>query len=54
MRVRYWISTNKVGSKCEVIVDVDDEDANDDSALEDIGRETIWSMAEWGWEVLPD
>jgi len=51
VKITVWVATNKVGSKCELELEVDrdgwesmTEDERDDAA-----REAVWEMAEWGW-----
>ncbi|WP_020474451.1 DUF7167 family protein [Zavarzinella formosa] len=58
MKLKVWIATDKVGSKCERIVDVPDEeleDMNEESRqeyFEECAREEIWNMAEFGWSIV--
>lgn len=47
-----WIMTNKVGSMCVTEIEVDPKDTSDD-ALEEIGKDVIWNMAEWGVSLKP-
>jgi hypothetical protein len=55
MKVTFWIQTNKIGSRCESVQDIPDEDLEGlsrqerDKYLEEWGKDTIWNMAEWGW-----
>lgn len=52
IKIRYWIQTDKVGSRCEDEVEYLPEDLEgmtDDEISEEILR-YIWDMAEWNWE----
>jgi hypothetical protein len=42
-----WIQTNKIGSRCVAEIEVE-ADETDEEALIEIGKDTIWEMAEWG------
>lgn len=48
MKAYVWIQTKKVGSRCIVEIEVDAEDAANETVLEEIGKDVIWEMAEWG------
>jgi hypothetical protein len=56
MKLKVWIATDKVGSKCERIVEVPDEELEDmddqqrQEYFEEYASEEIWNMAEWGWK----
>jgi len=51
-----YVRTNKVGSKCEMELDLPDEDAlNEDGtvnaeAVDEMAREYLSNLMEWGWE----
>lgn len=47
-----WIRTDKVGSMCVTEIEVDPKDTDND-ALEEIGKDVIWNMAEWGVSLDP-
>jgi hypothetical protein len=38
---------------CKKVIEIDSEEC-DDAALEDVGKDVIWEMAEWGWKILPE
>jgi hypothetical protein len=56
MKLRVWIHTNKVGSKCDDEIEIDDEDVEGLDAIQrDRLYETIFDdwragICEWGWE----
>ena len=50
MRVKVWIETDKVGSRCEEVIEVDD-DASDDT-VEEHARETAYQFVSWSYERL--
>lgn len=51
-RFKYTISTNKVGSRCEGVVEVDDEDAANPEVLEDIMRDAAFNDMEWNFQEV--
>jgi hypothetical protein len=59
MKLKVWIATDKVGSKCERTVEVPDEELEGldeqqrQEHFEEYAREEIWNMAEWGWKEMP-
>lgn len=52
MRIKVWVRTDKVGSKCEREIDIDEDDDISDASMEEIALQEVWSMAEWGWEKI--
>lgn len=50
MRIRIWVETKKINSRCEKIIEIDD-DLSDDEITE-IAEEEMYSMMEWDWEEL--
>lgn len=52
MKIRVFVETNKVGSECEEIVDVDDDLGP--NALEETAREVMFNMISWGFERVKD
>jgi hypothetical protein len=54
VKVRVYISTNKVGSECSDVVEFEREDWNSmsDQDKEDALQDTAFSYMEWGWEEL--
>lgn len=57
MRIIVSVSTNRVGSKTERTIDIDDIDLEDvadderDKVIEDIARETLFDMIDWNWRT---
>jgi hypothetical protein len=54
MRLKIYVSTNKVGSLCEDIIDIDKEDWEimDDREKNEFVLEQLMSIMDWGWEEL--
>ena len=54
VKIRVYISTNRVGSECSDIVEFEREewDAMSDSDREDALRDTAFNYMAWGWEEL--
>ena len=54
VKIRVWISTNKIGSECSDVVEFGREEweAMSDSDKEDLLRDTAFNYMEWGWEEL--
>ena len=58
MKFKIWVATNKVGSRMESIVEIDDEDLEDldenerCKIINDQCSEYIWDMIEWSWEEM--
>lgn len=56
MKLKVYVSTDRVGSRVEREIDIDDEDLEglDDSErqsyLEEIAKEEMFNLFEWGWE----
>lgn len=48
MKIVVTVRTNKVGSKCERVIEVDDDTSEDD--LEDIAMVIMFEMIEWNWK----
>lgn len=51
MKVKVYVSTDKIGSKCERIIEVED-DFNElhSSQQAEICEEALHEMINWGWE----
>lgn len=54
MELLIWVCTDKVGSKMEGIVKIDDEDweyfkDHDNELIKDILTDKLFEMIEWGW-----
>lgn len=60
MKLKVWISTDKIGSKCSRTIAIDDRDLEGEdeqgrqNVFEDSAREEIWRMAEWGYEEVKE
>lgn len=60
MLIKFTLETNKVGSKVETHIVVDDEEWGElsDTERRDYAREMFWDIAlfrlgDWNWEVVP-
>lgn len=56
MKLKFYMETNKVGSRSETVIEVDDEEWSDLSEAErdDYAKEMFWDMAlarlgDWGY-----
>jgi hypothetical protein len=47
-KIRVVVSTNKIGSECERVFEVDDE--TPDSEIDDFAQETMFEMINWNRE----
>lgn len=59
MKIRVWVRTDKVGSKCEDVFEIDDEGlpgdkSKRDAAIEEQALEAVWGMSEWGWQEIEE
>lgn len=62
MKLRVWVSTDKVGSKCSRVITVPefDEDLEELDVHErrevfsKYALEAVWNMVEWGYEEVPE
>jgi len=54
IKIRIYCSTNKVGSRCEDVVEVEKVDWEEMSDKEkgEFVLEQLQSMQEWGWEEV--
>lgn len=54
--VRVWVRTNKNGSECEDEFDVDraEWDGMTEDEREEMARQVVWNMAEWGFDAQPN
>ena len=50
MKIRVWVSTNKINSKCVREIEIDDDTI--DSDIEQIAEDTKNEMTEWNWEKI--
>lgn len=52
MRVKYWIKTDKMGSKCQDTVEFDDDEWNSmtDEDREAAVKEIAFGHLDWGFE----
>ena len=58
MRIKIWVSTNKVGSKCEKIISIPDDEWEDwrdnghEQERDEFLLEQMNDMIEWNWEEV--
>ena len=58
MKIRFWISTSKIGSECEGELEIDDEElqgmtkAEQDIYITAEAREAAFEWMDWGWEEI--
>ena len=54
VKVQVWISTNKVGSKCEDTAEFDREEweSMTDDEKDDLCKDTAFNNMDWGWRVI--
>lgn len=58
MRIKVRVRTSKVGSACEDVIELNDEDyKNEDGsldmeAIDEAARDAMSNMMEWGWEEV--
>lgn len=54
VKIRVWLRTDKVGSKCEEIVEFegDDWESLSDHERDEECREIAFGMGEWGYEEV--
>lgn len=45
--IRVYVSTSKVGSRCETEIEVDDEATEED--ITELAQEAMFGMIEWDW-----
>ncbi|WP_157895528.1 hypothetical protein [Rhizobium sp. LCM 4573] len=52
VRIKVWVRTDRVGSECSEVVEFDKKewDSASDDEKESALRDTVWNMAEWGWD----
>lgn len=56
IKITVYASTNKVGSRNETSFEVDRDDlpenpAEREAAINDMAKDAMWDLIEWGWEV---
>lgn len=51
MKIRVWVATRKVGSKCESTIEVDADEWHEmcDEEKEELCQEKMFAMIEWGY-----
>lgn len=49
-KIRAWIRTSKVGSKCEDVIEVPEGISDND--LEELARDVAFNYMEWGYEDI--
>lgn len=54
VKVKVWISTNKVGSKCEDTIEIDREEweSMTDDEKDDACQDAAFNHLDWGWKVI--
>lgn len=54
MQVKVWVNTNKSGSECSTVLDVDDALWGNmmDEEKEAMAREAVGGLYEWGWHEV--
>ncbi len=56
-KFRIFVATDRVGSKCEYVAEIDDEDLEDmsDDEKDEVLLEALWDsgMVDWWWEPTP-
>jgi hypothetical protein len=52
MKIKVYVETNSVGSRCEHTIEVDD-DLTEEEILQE-AKDAMYEMIEWGFEVLKD
>jgi len=50
MKIEVYVSTNRVGSKCSTIIEIDDDSTPEQ--IEEIAGETKDKLVEWGWKQV--
>lgn len=56
VKVRVFVQTNRVGSKCEEVIEFDREDweSMSESERTECCMDVMWNMAEWGFQADED
>jgi len=60
MKVKVWVQTRKVGSKCFTTIDIDDVTlAGLDSdivegLINEDAKQAMFEMVEWDWDIVKD
>jgi len=58
MKIKVYVSTNKVGSKIERVLEIRNEDLEEldeqerKQTIEAYAEEQMFEMIEWGWEEM--
>lgn len=47
MKIKVYVSTNKIGSECSTTFDIEDDASEEE--IEEIAREEMFNMIEWNW-----
>lgn len=56
MKIKVYVQTNYVGSRDVATIDIDDSElagmevAEREQYIEDVAKEQMWQMIEWGWD----
>jgi hypothetical protein len=57
MKVTVWACTPYINSKYKRTIEIDDEDVEGmdnserDSYIDEIAKDEMWNIVEWGWKV---
>lgn len=51
-RIKVYVSTDKIGSKCTRVITVDDDESED--GLAEIAQDEMFNMINWGWEPVEE
>lgn len=56
VRIRYYIRTDKVGSKCSDVLEVDGEEwaSMSEDEREELMKEAAFNHMEWGYRVVEE
>ena len=60
MKIRVYVHTNKVGSKCEDTIEVPDDEIKGmdekelNEYLESMARDVINNWMDWGWRIIEE
>ena len=54
IKIKVFVRTNKVGSKCEDYIEIDREEweAMSDNEKDDCCQDVAFAMFEWGWHEV--
>jgi hypothetical protein len=54
VKVKYWINTDKVGSKCQDVIEIDDAEwlSMNDQERDELMKDQAFQHLDWGYEVV--